>query len=263
MPARTSCCGWPRCCTTSASRRPGASSPAAASPSTTTRWSARKLTRARLRGAALPEGRRRGRVAAGRAAPALPRLRRRRVDRLRRAPLRPRRRPAARPAAQADPVGLHHAQPAQGRGAARARTTTSRSGSRGCASRRSWTRSGPTSTATRSWQILGVPPGPGGRAGPGSTSWSCASSRGPLAPEDAEAELRRWWAAQPQPLSLECARLTTYARGPTGACAEVPRLHRVADRGTWRTRARVRRWRGCCGWRGARWRGRTATAVTA
>ena len=39
-PARTSCCGSPPCCTTSASPRPGASRPAAGCPSTTTRWSA-------------------------------------------------------------------------------------------------------------------------------------------------------------------------------------------------------------------------------
>ena len=39
--ARTSCCGWPRCCTTSASPRPGARSRTAGSASTTTRWSGR------------------------------------------------------------------------------------------------------------------------------------------------------------------------------------------------------------------------------
>ena len=38
--ARTSCCGWPRCCTTSASRRPRRSARTAGSASTTTRWSA-------------------------------------------------------------------------------------------------------------------------------------------------------------------------------------------------------------------------------
>ena len=42
---RTSCCGWPRCCTTSASRPPAGTSRGAGSPSTTTRswapsWSA-------------------------------------------------------------------------------------------------------------------------------------------------------------------------------------------------------------------------------
>ena len=39
--ARTSCCGSPRCCTTSASPRPGARSPTAGSASTTTRSSGR------------------------------------------------------------------------------------------------------------------------------------------------------------------------------------------------------------------------------
>ena len=39
-------------------------------------------------------------------------------------------------------------------------TTPWRSGSRSCASRRSWTRSARTWTATRSWRILGIPPGP-------------------------------------------------------------------------------------------------------
>ena len=54
------------------------------------------------------------------AAPALLRVRPGRVDRLGGAPLRHRRRSAARPAAQADPLGLHDPQPAQG-GAARGR----------------------------------------------------------------------------------------------------------------------------------------------
>ena len=63
-------------------------------------------------------------VAAGRAAPALPRLRQRRVDRRGGPPLRPRRRAPAGAAAQADPGRLHDAQPAQGRRAGAGRTTT-------------------------------------------------------------------------------------------------------------------------------------------
>ena len=82
-----------------------------------------------------------------------------RVDRLRRAPLRPRRRRPARAAAHADPRRLHDPQPAQGRAAAAAPTTTSRSGSPGCPRRRSWPRSGPTSTATRSWRSSAIGPG--------------------------------------------------------------------------------------------------------
>ncbi|BCB80606.1 hypothetical protein Pflav_070160 [Phytohabitans flavus] len=39
--ARTSSCGWPRCCTTSASRRPRRSARTTGSASTTTRWSGR------------------------------------------------------------------------------------------------------------------------------------------------------------------------------------------------------------------------------
>ena len=44
----TSCSGWPRCCTTSASRRRGGTSRAAGCRSTTTRWSAPKLVKKRL-----------------------------------------------------------------------------------------------------------------------------------------------------------------------------------------------------------------------
>ena len=80
-------CGWPRCCTTSASRRPGPGCRAAGWRSTTTRWSGAKMARAADR-AALPERRGRRRLPPGRAAPAVPRLRRRRVDRLRRPPVR-------------------------------------------------------------------------------------------------------------------------------------------------------------------------------
>ena len=65
------------------------------------------------------------------------------------APLRARRR---RPAARADrahPLRLHHPQRAQGRHAGRAAWTSSRSASPSCRRRRSWSRSAPTSTATR------------------------------------------------------------------------------------------------------------------
>lgn len=55
-----------------------------------------------------------GRVETGGAAPALPRVRRRRVDRLRSASICARRRAAARTPPQADPVGLHDSEQAQG-----------------------------------------------------------------------------------------------------------------------------------------------------
>ena len=73
-----------------------------------------------------------------------------RVDRLGGAPVRARRRAAADPAARADPGGLHHAERAQGGRGWPPPTTRSRRGSRCCGSRRSWTRSGPSSTAGRS-----------------------------------------------------------------------------------------------------------------
>ena len=159
--ARTSCCGWPRCCTTSASRRPGASSRTAGSASTTTRWSGAKLTRKRLRGAALPEGRgRRGRrswssctcasTATARGEWTDSAVRRYVTDAG----------PAAGPAAQAGPLGLHHPQPAAGRGAAAQLRRARGADRRLCARRRSSTRSGPTSTATRSWSCSASPPGP-------------------------------------------------------------------------------------------------------
>ena len=74
-----------------------------------------KLDRQAAQGAALRQGHRQGGDPAGRAAPAVPRLRRRRVDRLGRAPLRHRRRAAAPAAAPAHPLGLHDPQRPQGR----------------------------------------------------------------------------------------------------------------------------------------------------
>ena len=67
--------------------------------------------------AALPEGRHRGGRPAHLPAPAVPRVRRRRVDRLRRPPVRDRRRRPAPPAAQAGPLGLHDPEQAAGGGA--------------------------------------------------------------------------------------------------------------------------------------------------
>ena len=83
-----------------------------------------KMTRKRLRALRFPSEVDRGRRPAGRAAPALPRLRRGRLDRLRGAPLRPRRRAAAARLHGARPRGLHHPQPAQGRARCRRRYDT-------------------------------------------------------------------------------------------------------------------------------------------
>ena len=82
---------------------------------------------------------------------------------------------AAAPAAQADPVRLHHPQPAQGGRARRPTTTRSRSGSPGSPPRRIWPGSGRTWTATRSWSCSGCRPGRWS-VRPGSTSRSCAST---------------------------------------------------------------------------------------
>ena len=98
--------------------------------------------------------------------------------------------PAA-PPAQADPLGLHHPQPAQGRRSSPPTTTRSRSGSRASPERRTSRGSAPTWTATRSWSCSASRPGPiVGRA------WrhlkELRLDRGPLDRDEAEAELLRW-----------------------------------------------------------------------
>ena len=113
-PAPTSCCAWPPCCTTSASRRRGASRAAAGCRFHHHEVVGAKLVAKRLQGAALRQGDDQGRRAPGRAAPALPRLRRGAVDRLRRAPLRHGCRPAPPAAAPPHPRRLHDPQRAQG-----------------------------------------------------------------------------------------------------------------------------------------------------
>ena len=138
-----------------------------------------KMASKRLTPAALPQGDRRRRQPAHRAAPAVPRLRRGRLDRLGRTPVRHRRRAAADPAARADQGRLHDQE--QGQGAAPG------SGLRrpGGADRRAGRAGG-----------AGQPPaGPGRQrdhgdprhpawarwsAGPTSTSGSCGSRSGPL-----------------------------------------------------------------------------------
>ena len=51
-------CGWPRCCTTSASRPPAGTSRVGGSPSTTTRWSARSWSASGSRRCATPRSHR-------------------------------------------------------------------------------------------------------------------------------------------------------------------------------------------------------------
>ena len=109
------CCGSPRCCTTSASRRPGGSSRGGGVSFHHHEMVGAKLTAERLRALRFDKD-------TVREVARLVELHLRfhgygdgGLDRLRRPPLRHGRRPAAGPAAQADPLGLHDAQPPQGR----------------------------------------------------------------------------------------------------------------------------------------------------
>ena len=153
-------------------------------------------------GAALP-GRRRGRrVPPGRAAPAVPRVRRRGVDGLGGPPLRPGRGPAADPAARADPGGLHHPEQGQGGTGWPGPTTAWRSASPCSARRRNSRRSGRTWTATRSCGSSACRPGREvGRAY--QYLLELRMEHGPLGPERATQELlalgrgRRARAARP------------------------------------------------------------------
>ena len=188
--ARTWCCGWPRCCTTSASRRPAGSRRAAASASTTTRWSARRLVRKRLRALKYTKEIIEDVAAAGVPAPALPRLRQGRVDRLGGAPLRHRRRAAAAPAAQAGARRLHHPQPAQGAALQRSYDELEERIAR-IAADEDLARVRPDLDGNEIMRLLGVPPGPlVGQA------WTFLKDlrldRGPLEHDEAVAELFAW-----------------------------------------------------------------------
>ena len=190
-------------------------------------------------GAALPQRRHRRRGAAGRAAPALPRLRDRRVDRLGGAPLRLRRRPAARPAAQADPLGQHDPQPAQGRDAAPrlrpprgADRPAARAGGAGLdpARPRRQRDHGDPRRATRSARRPGLAAPQGGPARPrppdprGSQSPSCA----------------RWWADQPRsshPSGAPSRPVGPRASGPVSDAGAVLVGTRAGSPGRRRTRS--------------------------
>ena len=118
-----------------------------------------KLVAKRLEGAAVRQGDDRGGREAGRAAPAVPRVRHGGVDRLGGPALRHRCGTAAAAAAPADPVRLaRRATPARPSGW-RGPTTTSRPGSRRSRPPRSWRRSGPSWTATRSARSSACRPG--------------------------------------------------------------------------------------------------------
>ena len=95
--ARTWCCGSPRCCTTSASPAPGRFEPGGGVAFHHHEVVGAKMASKRLAELRYPKDLIADVVPAGRAAPAVPWLRRRRVDRLRGTPLRPRRRAPARP----------------------------------------------------------------------------------------------------------------------------------------------------------------------
>ena len=104
------------------------------------------------------DGRRR--VAAGVSAPAVPRLRRRQVDRLGGAPLRHRRGAAAAAAAQAGARRLHHPQQAPGGPAAGQLRRPGAPDRPSWPPRRTWRGCGRISTATRSWASSTFRPGP-------------------------------------------------------------------------------------------------------
>ena len=151
--------------------------------------------------AALPEGRRRRGGPAGVPAPALPRLRRRRVDRLGGAPLRHRRRAAAGPAAQAGALGLHHPQPR--RAAALQRTYDSLE-QRIAALRAQEELDAirPDLDGNAIMELLGIPPGPAGRARRTSTCSRCGWSAGR-------------WVRRRRRRSCGGGRPRTASRGPT------------------------------------------------
>ena len=134
--------------------------------------------------AAVQQRRGQGRRRAGLSAPALPRLRRppgqrRRLDRLGRPPLRPRRRRSAGAAAHPDPGRLHDPEQGPGgpaaRGVRRPGTADRRAGRRGGAA----ASCGPTSTAPRSWRSSASRPA-ATSAGPTSSCWSGGWTRAPL-----------------------------------------------------------------------------------
>ena len=119
----------------------------------------------------------RRRVAAGVPAPAVPRLRRRQVDRLGGAPLRHRRGPAA--AAGCTSWCAPTAPPATSaaRPGCRPTTTTSRPASPSWPRRRTWQRVRPDLDGNEIMQLLGIPAGPAGRGGVAVSQGAAAGPR--------------------------------------------------------------------------------------
>ena len=150
-----------------------------------------RMTKQRMKAMQVPQGRHLRRGRAGRAAPALLRVRPGRVDRLGGPAVRHRRRRPAPPPAQTDPLRRDHPQPAQGGAAWRPTTTRSRSGSPGSRPRRTWHGYARTWTATRSWSCSACRP-VRSSARPGSYLKELRLDRGPLCRDEAEAELLKW-----------------------------------------------------------------------
>ena len=150
--------------------------------STTTRWSGARMARDRMRALRYSNDDVEAVTPARLPAPALPRLRRRRVDR--RAPCAA---TCATPATLLDELNeltrcdctTRNERKAEAAGA-RA-WTSSRPASPSCASRRSWRPSGPTSTAGRSWPTSASAGPPWARP----SSCSRPPRRGPLGEEEA------------------------------------------------------------------------------
>ena len=137
---------------------------------------------------------------AGRAAPALPRLLGRHLDRRGGPPLRPRRRPAARAAAPADPLGLHHPQRPQGAGARRGVRLA------GAADRRARGAGGPGDDPAgprrqRDHALARHRARTAGRQGLPAPAGAADGTR-PAGRDDAVAELRAWAADQGLPGEL-------------------------------------------------------------
>ncbi len=139
-----------------------------------------KMARKRLSSPAVPQGDRRGRQPPGRAAPAVPRLRRGRVDRLGRTAVRDRRRTAADAAARPHQGRLHDQE--QGKGAAA-----------GAGLRRP---GGPDSRACRAGGAGQHPAGPGRQRDHGDPGHPARTAGRPglQAPEGAAASTRARWA---------------------------------------------------------------------